>query len=245
MKKALGAITLLSTTILLGTVGPTAFAAGGNATTQGTVTITQDTTPTGSTDPTGPTDPTDPGDGGGNQGTGSDGLILEYVSNFDFGDIEYAGEAKTVIAKPDEWGKHTDPSKDHDIANQIQVSDKRSTHGEWNVTVQMDTPFTGQNGDLGTSSITLKDLSVNNFVSTGTHHNLNLQTNSSIQINPDGKAVTVVGTPSGKDGRGHFHIDFGTKTDVGVVLNLESELNLTSGDTYTTDLTWTLSDSPL
>ncbi|MDK1725974.1 WxL domain-containing protein [Dellaglioa algida] len=212
----------------------------------GFVQNTDPTDPTGPTDPTNPIKPVDPV----NPGTAGP-LSIDYVSNFDFGSSnKVSGDDMTYYAAP---VKATDKDgKDVTVANYLQVTDKRGTNIGWKLSVKQEKQFNDGKADLdgaklqmATQTLNSKNMDLNN------PSNIPAIDNATMAMTP-GSDVKVL--TAGKDqGMGTWTDAFGVydadaaKDTASKAVSLEVPGNSAknTGSSYTTDLTWTLTDAGL
>lgn len=197
-------------------------------TSNATVNFIEDTSVPGVLDPENPTDPFDPGDGD-NDPTGNFGpLSLDYVSHLAFGEQIVSLEDETYEAKT--------------LHPFIQVTDRRSNPTGWSVTVKA-TPFAdaGNTNLLAGATIqfsngeTLSDLGAMYVAPTTTDFTLTT----------DNQSKNVVSANS-NEGRGSWITRWfptsPTTTNDSVKLSVPG--GIMKATSYTSTLTWTLSDTP-
>lgn len=259
MKKHLKSI--LATTIILSGIGAGQLIALADtdtdtdtATTEGEIIFTIDA---GESIPTHPDipDTVDPGapDGGD---SGTDGhLRIDHVSDFRFGSHELNLQAGgTFNALPQRW-----INEETTTAPFIQVTDVRGTQEGWRLEVeQTGGQFRNTDGIvLNGAQLRLSSLRINNTVHDLPNSMIPLPEilPGNINLNPGGGAVAIA-TAGANVGMGTSHITFGTLTTIegtppvttapGVQLVIPPYA-ISGGTTdlnFTTELTWTLSNTP-
>lgn len=233
----------LATTAILGTLmaSSTAFAAtytDNTAKTDAKVAFqapkeNPDKPVTPGTDPEKPDTPDQPG----NNGNDSKALLkLVWATDFDF-------DSHTISSKQESYAAKQLATKNSKfIPAYTEVSDKRAVQTGWNLSVKQDSDFIGTKGStLKGAQLKLADPAVselaNGDISTITHQGNTLSDQNSTVM--DAKQGTMPGN--------YFASFQGTAnttnhTDDGVSLTVPA--NAALADTYTTTLTWTLSNAP-
>ncbi|WP_409022205.1 WxL domain-containing protein [Dellaglioa sp. P0083] len=233
---------IVTSAIVLTTLGLIAAPAVNAATvgslpTKGSVGFTDNTDPTGPVDPTDPTDPVDPTDPPINPGTNGP-LSLDYVSNFDFGSKnKVSGSDTTYYAAPVEITDSKGTAKE--VANYLQVTDNRGSNAGWTVNVKQEGAFTDGTKELTGAQLSMKDQTFNST-------NMDDVTTPAIAgtVAPTvGSDVKVVTANDGQ-GMGTWTDSFGKDAAAkAVALTVPGKTAKNLNSTYTTDLTWTLTDA--
>ncbi|TWW13513.1 cell surface protein [Dellaglioa algida] len=242
---------ILTSAIVLSTLGLAAAPAVHADTTvsynsHGKIGFIEDKDPTNPVDPTDPTDPIDPTDPV-DPGTAGP-LSIDYVSNFDFGsDNKISGDDTTYYAKPI---KATDKDgKEVQRANYLQVTDKRGTNIGWKLSVKQEKQFNDGKADLdgaklqmATQTLNSKNMDLNN------PSNIPAIDNATMAMTP-GADVKVLSAAKDQ-GMGTWTDSFGVydadaaKDTAAKAVSLEVPGNSAKNvGSYTTDLTWTLTDA--
>ncbi|KRM71263.1 WxL domain-containing protein [Lacticaseibacillus brantae] len=243
MKKNL----LLSSAVLALTVlgSTTTVFAADDATykTQGTITFTPGddvTPPTNPIDPGNPIQPIDPV-----QPTGGP-LSIDYASNFKFGTQKIETVDKTYFAALDQF-KDATTGDTSETVNFVQVTDKRGSLAGWNLTTRQMDQFHTADGDVLTGAqLAIKTASV--VSGTGDASNDAYQPGtvaSTVTYTPDKAAQPGLIAEKGK-GAGTWIYRFGDTKDAGstaVALTVPGKTTKLA-KLYTTNLEWTLADTP-
>lgn len=259
--KIIGTATLALAAVLF-TVNaqPASAAAGGSTTTEGTVKIKQHDAPLTPLNPLDPkkSDPKDPGKGDGSKGVGSEGLYLDYVSNFRFKEVTLDPEkGNETMAEADKWTYQTKNKPAVSVPNHLQVSDKRLVKGTWNIKVaasEMKSVDAGSKTILAGAKVTLKNVTVKDL---NGRDDAALKTvigkggkaatgGADIDISTDGKDTLVLKAADAADARGTFIASFNEQDPAnGVALNIPVQKDtIKNGEQFKTTLKWTLSDTP-
>ncbi|WP_409022204.1 WxL domain-containing protein [Dellaglioa sp. P0083] len=244
---------IVTSAIILSTLGlaaaPAVHAADYTSTGKvGFMENTDPTTPVDPTDPTnpvGPTDPTDPD----NPNPGTPGpLSIDYVSNFDFGSKnKVSGDDTTYYAAPVKLADKD--GKEVTRANYLQVTDKRGSNAGWKLSVKQGAQFNDGKTDLDGAQLNMGTQTLNSKNIGGTTDPAIANATITTSIGAD---VAVL--DAGKDqGMGTWTDSFGvydadaTKDTASKAVSLKVPGNSakTVGSSYTTDLTWTLTDAGL
>jgi len=213
----------------------------------GQVAFTADTNPTNPVDPSNPnkpyqpTDPTNPD--GPNPGTAGP-LSIDYASSFDFGSHP-VGTSGVVYAKAQQGTDATGAAATRD--NYVQVTDKRGTFAGWALSVTEDTQFATTAGDeLTGAALTLGNGAIQGQA---TSKPADVSAASTTLV-PGAASGTILGATAG-NGVGTNLLNFGSadgtsNADKSVALDLGSSVNASTqkAQAYTTNLTWTLADTP-
>ena len=242
---------ILTSAIVLSTLGLAAAPAVHAADHTETITSTgkigfiEDKDPTKPIDPTDPTNPVDPTDPG-TPGTAGP-LSIDYVSNFDFGsDNKISGDDKTYYAKPIEATDNGGNKVQR--ANYLQVTDKRGSNIGWYLTVTQGAQFNDGKADLDGAKLQMTNQTLNSKnMDLNNPSNIPAIDNATMTMTP-GDDIKVL-TAGKNQGMGTWTDAFGVydtdaaKDTASKAVSLEvpgnSAKNVAS---YTTDLTWTLSD---
>lgn len=239
---------ILTSAIVLSTLGlaaaPAVHAAtAGTYGSTGKIGFTQDTDPTNPVDPTDPTKPIDPTDPAKPPMAGP--LSIDYVSTFDFGSQKVSGDDKTYYAAPvtDKNGVTT--------ANYLQVTDKRGSNAGWGLRVKQEKQFNDQTADLDGAQLKMGTQTLNSKNIMGDGSTTPGIVSSTLKMTP-GSDVDVLSAQKGQ-GMGTWTDAFGKYTDgsatdtstKAVSLEVPGNSAKNVGSTYTTDLTWTLTDASL
>lgn len=211
---------------------------------------TDPTTPVDPTDPTGPVGPTDPTDPDNPKpGTGGP-LSIDYVSNFDFGtDNKVSGDDTTYYAAPVKLADKD--GKEITRANYLQVTDKRGSNIGWKLSVKQDAQFNDGKTDLDGAQLSMGTQTLNSKNIMGDGSTTPGIVSSTLKMTP-GSDVDVLSAQKGQ-GMGTWTDAFGKYTDgsatdtstKAVSLEVPGNSAKNVGSTYTTDLTWTLTDASL
>ncbi|KRK46133.1 WxL domain-containing protein [Dellaglioa algida] len=196
--------------------------------------------PTNPVDPIDPTDPVDPGTAGP--------LSIDYISNLDFGtDHKVSGTTATYYAKP--IAAKDKDGKDVKRSNYLQVTDNRGTNAGWKLSVTQNKQFNNGTADLDGAALKMTGQVFNstNMDATTTPTALN----SGVITPTIGQDVQVVAAAKGQ-GMGTWTDSFGTYVDgnentdasmKAISLEVPGKTAKAVGTTYSTDLTWTLTDA--
>lgn len=231
MKKTLLLSILATGTLFMGTAVPSLSVAA-DSTTDTTATATFKENTTGPVDPVDPEDPDNPG---GNPGTGENGpLSLDYASSFDFGTNNVPTKDETYTAK-----------SDNGSSNYVQVTDQRAGGPKgWTLTVAENDQLKSDSGDTLTGAeLLLGSGSVK--TTSGNETNGNNTVTSSTNTTPlstNGATSTVMSAKAG-GGFGTWLDVFGKADDSSVKLNVPVSAHPDAAN-YSTNLTWTLNDTP-
>ncbi|MDR2832549.1 MAG: WxL domain-containing protein [Streptococcaceae bacterium] len=227
--------------------------ANGTVTTNGTISFTTPTTttpvtpvnPTNPTTPIDPTNPTAPIVITPDPGTGMSGpLSLDAVTNFDFGTDVVQAQAKTYYAK---GVSATQGTVTTNIPNYVQVTDVRGTLVGWNVTAAVTKEFTGSStgSTLNGAVMTLSKAQITTSATTGNGADKALGGNTSVALGA--AAQNIFGASAGK-GAATNDLLFGTatsnNTDTASGVSLYVPGGAAQADSYSADITWTLSNTP-
>ena len=269
MKKQTLVVTILAGIL----VSPVALAADGvtepiKAETNSTVLFKADD----STDP-GVVDPTDPDNPGGEvdpesdgeKGNGNKSFNIAWVSNFKFNEVDENGKLVPIVLNAngmDLWAKGTKliytPENGaavtkENIPNFVQVVDNRGKLTGWNLKVT-NTPFKGTaEGSQEEFELKGAELSLNNphlVGPTGVEKPEIFANDKLVITDAPAKVMTADPTLDENTGTGSWSLNFGdTKSNklvegTGVNLNIPASASIRSEVTYTSNLTWTLEDTP-
>lgn len=243
-KIAIKSASLLTTLLIAGSTLATLAHADTTATytSNGTVTFTQNTSPTNPVDPSNPTQPVTPVDPGGGtpQPPTAGPLSIDFASSFDFGSHP-VGTSGIVYAAAQKLSDGT--TRD----NYVQVTDHRGTAAGWSLSVTEN----GQFADAASDQLTGAQITLGKAViQGGATSNPADVSNATTTLIPGQASTTILGATSGH-GEGTNLLNFGNVDGVtdeadAVLLDLGSTANASTqkAQTYTTQLTWTLSDTP-
>lgn len=197
-------------------------------------------------DPIDPTNPVNPGTAGP--------LSIDFASTFDFGknkittaDQTYYARAQKIL-KSDGVGGTIESY----VPNYVQVTDNRGTNKGWTLKVKQNGQLsnaTAQNTELTGAEITLGGGVANNKVTTA----IKPKVEPTVTLNPDGSEVLVMSAADGI-GAGTWVDYFGTVKEITEGANktqITEAVTLTvpgttfkDAVTYSTSLTWVLTDVP-
>jgi len=195
-----------------------------------------------SVDPTNPQDP--------NLGTGSP-LSLDHVSNLDFGVSEIANTEQGVTYYANAQELHTSEGSKY-VPNYVQISDNRGTNSGWTLTIKQEGQFSNasaQHKELTGSQIQFADPTVEGVSDAPPPINAEV-----ITLDPNG-AESLVMAAKPLAGAGLWVKSWGTVEEMtgdsgqkiqktkAISLTIPGE-TLTDTVTYSTKLTWKLSDIP-
>lgn len=219
---------------------------GGAYNSTGSVEFVPNTDPTKPVDPIDPTksvNPINPDGGGPDPGTAGP-LSIDYVSSVSFGKNKITNQDMTYFAEPQKLADGTVKP------NYVQVTDTRGTNGGWTLTVK-------QEGQLKNATITNKELtgSVISFTQGAAVSIASsiAPTVNDVTLDPSGAASTVMSASVGAGALTWLNV-FGSLEDTevnGETVQKNKAITLSIPGTtpkdavsYSTDLTWTLSDVP-
>lgn len=260
-------VKLLSAAVLATTALGTALPVVANAAgplpynTKAGVTFIANDGPVNPVDPNKPEDPSNPvNPGGDDHQPGTNGpLSIDYVSDFDFGTQKITSTDQTYNAKAQYYKDTADGQAAlNPTVLFAQVTDNRGNGAGWNLTVQQPKQLNNGTEDLAGAAISIKDM------------NTNTQSGSQVAKATAGANATLV--PAGgaqvvmnaaaNAGQGTWVDRFGTdannladetgtdangadrKVDNAVTLFVPGAANKMVGAKYSTDLIWTLNDTP-
>lgn len=187
--------------------------------------------------PVEPIDPTDPeGPNPGTQGP----LSIDYASSLDFGENKISTRDAVYFAKAQEL------SDGRYVPNYVQITDNRGTNAGWTLQVQ-------QNGQLGNASTQNNELTgaviaFSGSAVAGTMTNVDAPTHpDGFTLDPNGATSLVMAATEGA-GAGTWVNRFG-EVDEDAISNSAITLSVPGSTpkdqvTYSTTLTWNLSDVP-
>ncbi|MEI5995561.1 WxL domain-containing protein [Candidatus Enterococcus mansonii] len=200
---------------------------------------------------TDPNKPTDPGTGEEiDGGTGMVGpLTIDYISKIKFENQKLSGNNETYFAKLDTV-KYVGKEQTVEKANFVQVTDNRGSNAGWKLQVKQDKQF--EHKDEKDGKITKLTGATLSFLNP-TMKSASLSTKIPSSIKPvkfDGDADTPVNhdvvTASQNEGMGTWFYTLGGNVEEGktsISLSVPGDLAKVAG-AYSTQLTWTLVDSP-
>lgn len=212
-------------------------------------------------DPTDPEKPVivDPGGSDGEIGNGNNSFNIAWASNFRFNDTDSEGNPVGIILNANGmnlWAKGTKlsfmddaQSNVENIPNFIQVVDNRGKLTGWHLNVS-NTTFKGKVKESN-EDVELKGavLSLNQPEVTGpTGVTAPTAFATSLAINNESASVM---TAAEKAGTGSWSLSFGDKDEdqkliegTGIKLAIPASAGIRSDVTYSSELTWTLADTP-
>lgn len=207
----------------------------------GEVTFTPNTNPTNPVDPADPSVPVNPVNPPGFpdvQPPTAGPLSIVFASSFDFGthDIQASDQVYTASAQKLDDGATRD--------NYVQVNDSRGNYTGWSLSVTEDTQFKSTDGNVLTgAAITLDNAAIQGK---GTDNPADVSVESTTLV-PGTSSGTILGATNGK-GSGNNLLNFGSvdgtsKADTSVTLAVPGTTTKYA-KAYTTNLTWTLADTP-
>jgi hypothetical protein len=232
--------------VSLGTVVTTAHAADvATYDSKGSITYQPSTDPTSPVDPTDPTNPVtpiDPTDPTKPVEPGTPGpLSIDFASSFDFGTQKITSTDQVYNAASQ---KYTDAAGNETTGpNYVQVTDNRGTIAGWSLSVtqgaQFSTGGTGVGTTLDGAQMILSNGNIKSASATPADKYAAIT-----PLVPGTQSGTILGATK-DNGAGTNLLDFGTSAtaDSSVKLNVPGATTKLAA-TYTTDLTWTLSDTP-
>ncbi|WP_285023817.1 WxL domain-containing protein [Lactococcus garvieae] len=212
---------------------------GANMTSTGSISFIVNTDPVNpvnpfNPDPDNPVTPIDPHHAKPTPGP----LSIDYVSNLTFGGAKTQGSDTTYYAQLDRV-KDT-KGMSYDVANFVQVTDKRGNNGGWNLVVTEDKQFSHDKYELKGAVLKLA-----NGVKNSPDEASPPIGGSEVILNP-GQASDVMHALPGT-GMGTWIDRFGkdlTEAKSSVSLFVPGETKKVKGE-YATSLTWTLTDTPV
>lgn len=207
----------------------------------GEVTFTMDDSvvpPVDPTDPDIPVDPTDPTNPGGTSGP----LSIDHVSNIYFSEQLISAKAQTYYALLEEVELQDGSKKE--VPLYTQVSDKRGSNEGWTLQVKQEKQFSTKEGtELKAAVLTL----ANTQVKTTADNKAPAPTPaaSEMALVPGGGNVTV-SKANVDEGMGLWTASFGNETTGATSVSLDVPGESAKQEaTYSTELTWTLSNAPI
>ncbi|WP_054711086.1 WxL domain-containing protein [Bacillus sp. JCM 19041] len=236
--KKLSLIPIAVFALILSVGGNTALAEGGTYDTNAKIKFVPAEDGTGPVDPeepetpVDPVDPTDPeGPGPGTPGP----LSIDYASSFQFGEQEITSRDKTYTADP-----QTYKDTENVGPNYVQVTDNRGTETGWSLQVVQNGQFkTASDQELLGAEIRVKNAAVNSISQSPKPSTVK----DSFELTP-GTVDNVVSAHDG-EGAGTYLYHFGTSATAAESVELFVPGSSTKyADSYSTTLTWTLSDTP-
>ncbi|HCJ4447828.1 TPA: WxL domain-containing protein [Listeria innocua] len=197
------------------------------------------------TDPLDPTDPdtdkpivpTDPDTPEGTSGP----LSIDHVSNFHFGEQLISPKAKTYYATLEDIKQQDETIKS--VPNYVQVTDKRGSNEGWLLTVKQENQLATEDGaELKGAVIKLS----NTQIKTTSDNKAKAPTvTTDIELVPAGDALDVINAKQ-EEGMGLWIGSFGNEGTGAnsVSLSVPGE-SAKQAAKYTSELTWTLSSTPI
>lgn len=227
-----GAI-LLSSGAMAGLSSVVSADADNTMTTKGVVEFEEDTAPTDPRDPMDPDKPIDPTE----RPTPTHGpLSIDYASSFDF-DINKISSQDRIY-----YSLMTEINQVGFAPNWVQVTDKRGTNAGWKLTVTQADEFKTANGDeLKGAQVTLKNTTVKT-----TSDNKASKPTTSREITLVKEQAQDVMIATENQGMGTWLDVFGDETtgDKSIELMVPGTSAKVKDVAYSTDIVWTLSDTP-
>lgn len=236
--KKLFVVSIAGLFLTLGLGGHTAFADGGTYNTNAKIQFSPSEGGTGPVDPENPeipVDPVDPTDPEGpNPGTPGP-LSIDYASSFQFGSQEITSTDKTYTAAP-----QTYDGSDKQGPNYVQVTDNRGTESGWSLQVVQNDQFKTDSGqELRGAEIRVSNAAINTISQSPNPSTVR----DSFSLTPE--SVENVVSAHVEEGAGTYVYHFGTSETAAESVELFVPGASTKyADSYTTTLTWTLSDTP-
>lgn len=236
--KKLSLIPIAAFALILVAGGNTALADGGTYDTKAKIEFIpaeDGTDPVDPEEPETPVDPVDPTDPEG-PGPGTPGpLSIDYASSFQFGEQEITSRDRTYTAAPQTYNDSTKVGP-----NYVQVTDNRGTETGWSLQVVQNDQFkTASEQELRGAEIRVKNAAVNSISQSAKPTTVK----GSFELTP-GVESEVVAAHDG-EGAGTYLYHFGTSETAAESVELFVPGSSTKyADSYSTTLTWTLSDTP-
>lgn len=212
------------------------FADSKTTNTTADVNFKEDTDTTGPVDPIDPTLPVDPTD----PGTPTPGpLSIDYASSFHFGDQKISAKDETYYAALVDLNDGTTRQ------NWVQITDKRGTNAGWTLTVKQEQQLTSN--DTSAEELKGAEIKIMNAATktaTGNTSTAPSVAPADITLTP-GTEVSVMAAKQ-DEGTGTWVDSFGDVTtgDKSVSLTVPGTSTKIKDATYSSDLIWTLSDTP-
>ncbi|MHC9531935.1 WxL domain-containing protein [Dellaglioa sp. L3N] len=202
------------------------------------------TDPVDPTDPTNPVTPVDPTDPKNPVEPGTAGpLSLDFASSLAFGEQIISGDNQVYKAKLQSVTDAADPDNAREVPNYVQVTDKRGTNAGWTLTVNEGAQFASSGDALKGAELAIaagkQTVAGKNAVDPTVDPTA---TQTAQVIGTD--ASTVMGAKADQ-GMGTWTDAFGKDAADAVdavTLTVPGTSKKNAGDTYTTDLVWTLTD---
>ncbi|MBP1044288.1 WxL domain-containing protein [Vagococcus sp. BWB3-3] len=173
-------------------------------------------------------------------------LRINYVSDFDFGQIEQSGSAKHSFAALDSVA-NAGTTDFREVPNFVSVQDDRGSNAGWRLTVSQSEQLTAVDADgthvLDSAKITLKNAQNANTASPFQPTTIN----TDIEMTIDGDTKDVAIADEGK-GMSTWSIGFGDSNAVAtesIRLDVPGETKKVKGVQYKTQLNWNLASTPL
>lgn len=217
-----------------------AFADEQSLKTAADVTFKEDTDPTKPVDPTDPTNPIDPT----NPPTPTSGpLSIDYASSFHFGEQKISAKDQTYNADFVDVTDSTGTAGKRQ--NWVQITDKRGTNAGWTLTVKQEQQLTTT--DASAKELKGAEIKIMNAAPKTSSDNLSKapsQAPTEITLTV-GSDVPVMAAKQ-DEGTGTWVDSFGDETNgnKSIFLNVPGISEKVKDVTYSSDLTWTLSDTP-
>lgn len=217
----------------------------GSVKTKGDVTFKQDDRKVNPLDPENPDGenpivPLDPEKIEGTPGP----LSIDYISHFHFGEQLISAKDETYYAKLDKV--QLADGSEVERPNFLQVTDKRGTNAGWKLQVQQGAQFStdvaGKAKELRGATIKITDPIVK---TTADNKAGAPKANPSITLVPEGAAQDVLTAQQDQGMASWIETFGGNGTEAkSVSLSVPGTSEKVKDATYTTELTWTLSDTP-
>lgn len=195
------------------------------------------TKPVDPTDPTDPIDPTDPV-------TPTPGpLSIDYASSFHFGEQKISAKDQTYNAELVDVTDSTGTAGKRQ--NWVQITDKRGTNAGWTLTVKQEQQLTST--DASAKELKGAEIKIMNAKPKTSSDNLSAapsQAPAEITLTPSSEVPVMAAKAD--EGTGTWVDSFGDETngDKSISLTVPGVSEKVKDATYSSDLTWTLSDTP-
>jgi hypothetical protein len=205
----------------------------------GSIIYTPSTDSTNPVDPSNPAQPQSPKNPDGtdpNPGTAGP-LSIDFASSFDFGTQKITSSDMTYNAVAQTFADGTTGP------NYVQVTDNRGTLAGWSLSVTQNAQFstggTGVGSTLDGAQMTLDNGNIASVSATPADQSV-----ASTTLIPGAQSGTILGATDGS-GAGTNLLDFGDTSTADSSVSIKVPGATTKlAQAYTTDLTWTLSDTP-
>lgn len=256
LKLATVGVLLFSSTMFFSGVGTVSAAPGPIPATRDTkaqVKFVEDETPTpptdpGNPDPEKPVIPIDPTDPEKPVEPGTNGpLSLDYASILDFGEQSISVKNEVYYAKP-QLLKNDDGST-RPVPNYAQLTDKRGGEKGWSLSVKQNGQFkTAVKGEIAAKELVGAEITFKNgHATTISSSTAPSAVKETFTLKNDGTGVADnIMTAAKGQGFGTWVYSAGTASNMAESIQLSVPgASVKDADTYTTSLTWTLTDAPV